>query len=156
HLVPLSERAHRARRLRDPRLGADPAARELPDVPQRAVHVTDHRRTRRPGALLDGRRGRRMNWRAWWARFRRRERGLIAAAGAVLGLAVLRFALISPFLAYREGLQDEITSHRELLDNDRAYLARAGEVTKHLELLRTRFTEVRSQLVPGDTPTLAA
>ena len=97
-----------------------------------------------------------MNWRVWWARLSVRERGLIAAAGAVLGLLVLRFIVLSPFLAYRESLREEIASHREMLENDRAYLARAGEVTKNLELLRARSAEIRTQLVPGDTPTLAA
>jgi general secretion pathway protein M len=97
-----------------------------------------------------------MNWRVWWARMSARERGLIAAAGAVLGLLVLRFIVLSPFLAYRESLREEIASHREMLDNDQAYLARAGEVTKNLELLRARLAEIRTQLVPGDTPTLAA
>ena len=97
-----------------------------------------------------------MNWRVRWARLSPRERGLIAAAGAVLGLLVLRFVVLSPFLAYRESLREEITSHREMLENDRAYLARAGEVTKNLELLRARSAETRTHLVLGDTPTLAA
>jgi len=97
-----------------------------------------------------------MNWRAWWARLNLRERRLIGAAGAVLALLVLRYLIVSPFLAYREGLQDEIVSHREMLQNDHAYLARATDITHHLEQLRTRYAEIRGQLVPGDTPTLAA
>ncbi len=97
-----------------------------------------------------------MNWRAWWARLSARERTLIGAAGGVLGLLLLRFLVISPFLSYREGLQDEIVSHREMLQNDQAYLARAGEITRNLETLRARYAEIRTQLVPGDTPTLAA
>jgi Tfp pilus assembly protein PilO len=97
-----------------------------------------------------------MNWRLWWSRLSSRERTLIGAAGAVLGLALVRFLIVSPFLAYRESLRDEIVSHREMLQNDQAYLARASEVTKHLEALRTRYREIHGQLIPGDTPTLAA
>lgn len=97
-----------------------------------------------------------MNWRAQWERLSGRERTLIGAAGVVLALLLLRFVIISPFLAYRESLQDEIASNRELLQNDRAYLARSTDVAKHLESLRVRYRETRAQLVPGDTPTLAA
>jgi Tfp pilus assembly protein PilO len=97
-----------------------------------------------------------MNWRAWWAHLSSRERQLIGAAGAVLALLLLRFIIVSPFLSYRESLQDEIVSHREMLQNDHAYLARASDITHHLEALRARYAEIRTQLVPGDTPTLAA
>ena len=97
-----------------------------------------------------------MNWRAWWARLSTRERTLIGAAGAVLVLLLVRFIIVSPFLAYRESLQDEIVSHREMLQNDHAYLARASDITHQLEALRLRYAETRKQLVPGDTPTLAA
>ena len=97
-----------------------------------------------------------MNWRARWTRLSTRERMLIAAAGAVLGLALLRVLVLSPFVAYRESLRDEIVAHRDMLENARAYLARAGEVSKQHEMLRVRYQEIRAQLVPGDTPTLAA
>jgi len=97
-----------------------------------------------------------MNWRAWWAHLSARERTLIGSAAGVLGLLLIRLIIISPFLSYRESLQDEIVSHREMLQNDHAYLARAGEITKQLEGLRAHYAEVRTQLIPGDTPTLAA
>ncbi len=97
-----------------------------------------------------------MNWRAQWERLSGRERTLIGAAGVVLALLLVRFLIISPFLAYREALQDEIVSHRDLLQNDHAYLARSTDVAHHLEALRARYREVHAQLVPGDTPTLAA
>ncbi len=97
-----------------------------------------------------------MNWRERWQRLSGRERTLIGAAGAVLALLLLRMVIVSPFLVYREGLRDEIASHQEMLQNDHAYLAHSAEVTRHLEALRTRYREVHSQLVPGDTPTLAA
>jgi type II secretory pathway component PulM len=97
-----------------------------------------------------------MNWRERWARLSGRERTLIGAAGAVFALALVRFLIISPFLGYRESLQDEIASHRDMLQNDHAYLARATDITRHVEALRTRYREVSGQLVPGNTPTLAA
>ncbi|MBI3769317.1 MAG: type II secretion system protein M [Deltaproteobacteria bacterium] len=97
-----------------------------------------------------------MNWRERWERLSGRERTLIGAAGVVLALLLVRFLIVSPFLAYRESLRDEIAAHRELLQSDHAYLARSTDVAHHLEMLRARYAEVRAQLVPGDTPTLAA
>lgn len=97
-----------------------------------------------------------MNWRERWARLSGRERQLIIAAAGVLGLLLLRYLVISPFMAYRENLQDDIASYRERLENATAYLARAGDIAQQREQLRARVEQVRSQLIPGDTPTLAA
>ena len=97
-----------------------------------------------------------MTWRERWARFSYRERRLIGAAGAVLVIFLVQLLVISPFLAYRQNLQDEIAAHREELENGRAYLARTGDLTKQREQLQKAYQQIHSQLVPGDTPTLAA
>jgi general secretion pathway protein M len=97
-----------------------------------------------------------MNWRERWARFSGRERRLIGAAGGVLGLFLAHLLVISPFLAYRQDLQDEIVAHREKLENGQAYLARTADITRQREQLQKAYQQVHGQLVPGDTPTLAA
>jgi general secretion pathway protein M len=97
-----------------------------------------------------------MTWRERWARFSPRERRLIGAAGGILGLFVVHLLVIAPFLSYRQDLQDEIAAHREQLDNGRAYLARTADLTRQREQLQKMFQQIRAQLVPGDTPTLAA
>jgi len=97
-----------------------------------------------------------MSWRERWARFNQREKRLILAAGAVLVLLLVRTAIVSPFLAYRANLSDEITQHREWLENARAYLARAGDVARERDRLREHVQQIRTQLVPGNTPDLAA
>jgi general secretion pathway protein M len=97
-----------------------------------------------------------MNWRERWARFSARERRLIGAAGGVLGLFLVHLLVISPFLSYRQDLQDEITAHREKLENAQAYLARTADITRQREQLQKAYQQVHAQLVPGDTPTLAA
>ena len=97
-----------------------------------------------------------MSWRERWARRSTRERRLIVMAGGVLALLLARTLVVGPFMAYRENLLDEIAAHRERLDNASAYLARAGDIARQREQLHGRFQQVRAQLVPGDTPTLAA
>ena len=97
-----------------------------------------------------------MNWRERWARFSARERRLIGAAGGVLGLFVVHLLVISPFLSYRQDLQDEIAAHRDKIENGKAYLARTADITRQREQLQKMYQLVHAQLVPGDTPTLAA
>jgi Type II secretion system (T2SS), protein M subtype b len=97
-----------------------------------------------------------MNWRERWARFNQREQRLIIAAGVVLGLLLLRALIVTPFLAYRENLAEEIVTHRDWLENASAYLARAGDVERTRDRLREQLKQIRGQLIPGNTPDLAA
>jgi general secretion pathway protein M len=97
-----------------------------------------------------------MNWRERWERFSAREQRLIIVAGVVLILILLRVTIVGPFLGYRQQLADEIVQNREWLENARAYLARAGEVERNRDKLRDQVRQVRTQLVPGGTPDLAA
>ena len=97
-----------------------------------------------------------MNWRAWWRRFSVREQRLIAAAGTILALLFLRHFVLTPFSTYRESVREEIAANGAMLDNTTAYLARGPDLTSRREMLQARFRELRAQLLPGDTPTLAA
>jgi len=97
-----------------------------------------------------------MTWRERWARFSARERRLIGIASAILGVFLVHLLVISPFLTYRQNLQDEIAGHREKIENGKAYLARTADITRQRDQLQKLYQQVHSQLVPGDTPTLAA
>jgi Tfp pilus assembly protein PilO len=97
-----------------------------------------------------------MTWRERWAGFSARERRLMGAAGGVLGLFLVHLLVISPFLSYRQDLQDEIAGHREKIENGQAYLTRTADITRQREQLQKLYQQVHAQLVPGDTPTLAA
>ncbi|MCC6767374.1 MAG: type II secretion system protein M [Deltaproteobacteria bacterium] len=97
-----------------------------------------------------------MNWRERWAQFSVRERRLIGAAGGVLGLFLVHLLVVSPFLSYRQDLQDDIAAHREKIENGKAYLARTADITRQRDGLQKLYQQVHAQLVPGDTPTLAA
>lgn len=97
-----------------------------------------------------------MTLRERWAAFNPRERRLIGAAGGVLGLFLVHLLVLSPFLSYRQDLQDEIAAHREKIENGKAYLARTADITRQRDQLQKLYQQVHAQLVPGDTPTLAA
>ena len=97
-----------------------------------------------------------MTWRERWERFSPRERQLIGVAGAVLVLLLVYTLVISPFLSYRQDLQDEIAAHRSQIENGKAYLARTADLARQRDQMAKAFQQVRAQLVPGDTPTLAA
>jgi Tfp pilus assembly protein PilO len=97
-----------------------------------------------------------MNWREWLNNRPPRERRLFIAGAVILIVALVRFLVISPFLAYRADLRDDIEANRAMLENASGYLAHAGDTAKQRETLQARYRQLRGQLVPGDTPTLAA
>lgn len=97
-----------------------------------------------------------MTWRERWAGFSARERQLIGVAGGVFVLLLVYTLVISPFLSYRQDLQDEIAAHRAQIENGKAYLARTADLARQRDQMAKAFQQVRSQLVAGDTPTLAA
>lgn len=97
-----------------------------------------------------------MTWRERWDRFSPRERRLIGAAAGVAALFLVHLLVISPFLSYRQDLQDEIVAHQERIENGQAYLARTADLTRQRDQFAKAFQQVKTQLVPGDTPTLAA
>jgi Tfp pilus assembly protein PilO len=97
-----------------------------------------------------------MTLRERWDRFSSRERRLIGAAGGVAVIFLVHVLVISPFLSYRQDLQDEIAAYRERIENGQAYLARTADLTRQRDQFQKAFQQVKAQLVPGDTPTLAA
>jgi Tfp pilus assembly protein PilO len=97
-----------------------------------------------------------MTLRERWAAFSTRERQLIGAAGGVFVLFLVHLLIVSPFLSYRQDLQDEIAAHRERIENGQSYLARTADIARQREQLQKLYQQVHAQLVLGDTPTLAA
>ncbi len=84
-----------------------------------------------------------------------RQERLYAVLGAVAVLVVLRFA-VGWLIDYRRGVKEDIQLTADRLANAQRMLARAPEMQKHLTTLQDRYAETVAQLVPGDTPTLAA
>ncbi|HYC23045.1 MAG TPA: type II secretion system protein GspM [Candidatus Bathyarchaeia archaeon] len=84
-----------------------------------------------------------------------RQERLYLGLAVVVGLFVLRFGF-TWFVDYRDGMKDDIRLSAERLANARRLVARGPEIAKELEQLRARYREATGQLIPGDSPTLAA
>jgi len=84
-----------------------------------------------------------------------RQQRLYLALGVVVLLVVGRFAA-NWFLEFRAGVKDDVrlTAHR--LATARRLAERAPETKKQFDALQARYQATVAELVPGDTPTLAA
>jgi hypothetical protein len=84
-----------------------------------------------------------------------RQQRLYLALGVVVLLVVARFAL-TWFLDLRASVKDEIRLSAQRLASARRLVQRAPETQKDFEVLQSRYQTTVAELVPGDTPTLAA
>lgn len=75
---------------------------------------------------------------------------------AVVATAVLARYSIAWLVDYRRSIKDDIQLSADRLANARRTVERAPELAGNLEGLQQRYRETVRQLVPGDTPTLAA
>ncbi|HEY8515014.1 MAG TPA: type II secretion system protein GspM [Candidatus Binatia bacterium] len=84
-----------------------------------------------------------------------RQQRLYLALAVVLLLVVARFS-IAWFLEMRANVKEEIRLSAQRLAAARRLVQRAPETQKEYETLQARYQETVAELVPGDTPTLAA
>jgi hypothetical protein len=84
-----------------------------------------------------------------------RQQRLYIGLGVALLLVVGRFSL-SWFLDYRAGLKDDVRMSAQRLATARKFVERAPAAQKNVESLKARYQAAVAELVPGDTPTLAA
>jgi hypothetical protein len=84
-----------------------------------------------------------------------RQQRLYLGLGVVLVLVVGRFSL-SWFLDYRAALKDDVRMSAQRLATARRLAQRAPAAQSNVESLKTRYQAAVAELVPGDTPTLAA
>ncbi|MEW6272321.1 MAG: type II secretion system protein GspM, partial [Thermodesulfobacteriota bacterium] len=84
-----------------------------------------------------------------------RQQRLYLALGVVVLLVVARFAL-TWFLDLRAGVKEDIKLSAQRLATARRLAQRAPETQKEFENLQARYQATVAELVPGDTPTLAA
>lgn len=91
-----------------------------------------------------------------WQRLSSRERVLAGLACGALVLVVLRYGVIAPYLVYTTQLEERIERDVQRLAKMERQRDRTAEVQRRMRTLEKQFAAVYDQLVPGDTPTLAA
>lgn len=84
-----------------------------------------------------------------------RQQRLYLALGVVLLLVVARFAF-TWFMDFRAELKDDVRLSAQRLATARRLAERAPETKKSFDALQARYEATVAELVPGDTPTLAA
>lgn len=84
-----------------------------------------------------------------------RQQRLYLALGVVVLLVVGRFAA-TWFLDFREGVKDDVRLTAQRLATAKRLAERAPETKKQYDALQARYQATVAELVPGDTPTLAA
>lgn len=91
-----------------------------------------------------------------WQRLSVRERTLASVALGVLLLVIIRYGIIGPYLAYDARLEEEIEQEVQHVAKMQRQHDRSAQVEAHLTRLRQHFQQTRQQLIPGETPSLAA
>ena len=91
-----------------------------------------------------------------WRRLSARERTLAGLACGALMLVVFRYGVIVPYMAYTAQLEERIERDVLRLEKMQRQRDRAAEVRQRMRTLEKQFTAAYDQLVPGETPTLAA
>ena len=91
-----------------------------------------------------------------WQRLSARERLLAGLACGALLLVVLRYGVVAPYLVYTAQLEETIERDVQRLAKMQRQRDRAAAVQQRMRLLEKQFTAAYDQLVPGETPTLAA
>jgi hypothetical protein len=84
-----------------------------------------------------------------------RQQRLYLALGVVVLLVFARFAT-GWFMELRASVKDDVRLTAQRLATARRLAERAPETQKQFESLQTRYQATVAELVPGDTPTLAA
>lgn len=84
-----------------------------------------------------------------------RQQRLYALLAVVAAAVLLRYAGTA-LVEYRRGVKDDIQLTADRIANAKRTVERAEDLESNLEGLRQRYRETVAQLVPGDTPTLAA
>lgn len=85
-----------------------------------------------------------------------RERRLFWLAGVAGPLILFWSYVADPFLAEQATVRERLAREERALHRYRELLAKQGQVTADLAELRRRLEITRQQLLPGETPALAA
>lgn len=92
----------------------------------------------------------------FWYRLSTRERTLAGAALGALLLVIVRYGVIEPYFAYTTQLEEQIEQQLQRLSKMQRQRDRAAQVAEQVRVLHQRFQETQRNLIPGETPSLAA
>ncbi|MBI4607412.1 MAG: hypothetical protein HY726_00200 [Candidatus Rokubacteria bacterium] len=85
-----------------------------------------------------------------------RERRLLWLAGVVVPLILFWSYVVDPFMAEQTLVRERLAREERALHRYRELLGKREQVTAELGALRRRLETTRQQLLPGETPALAA
>jgi hypothetical protein len=91
-----------------------------------------------------------------WQRFSSRERMLIGTALLALLAVAFRYGVVGSYLAYKEQIQESIVQELQRVEKSLKQIRRGPQAERRLAVLRQRYQEAVSRLIPGETPSLAA
>lgn len=86
----------------------------------------------------------------------RRERGLLALGGVAVPLILIWTYVADPFLAEQGSVRERLSREVRTLRRYRELLGRRETIGRELAELRHRMDATRQELLPGETPALAA
>lgn len=92
----------------------------------------------------------------FWQRLSVRERTLAGVAVAALLLVIVRYGIVEPYRSYTAGLEEEIEQEVQRVAKMQRQHERSEPVDARLTRLRAHFQDTWTNLIPGDTPALAA
>lgn len=91
-----------------------------------------------------------------WQRLSQRERALVGVTAAILVIFFGKYLLVSPFLEWREAVQNELESQPQLLEKNLRYLGQKEALAASLESARSEINAREPKLLTGDTPSVSA
>jgi len=94
--------------------------------------------------------------REFWRKLSRRERALVILTVAILGVFVVKYALITPFVERRAWVKGQLESQPQLLAKNLRYLGQKEAMALGLESARTQIQSQEPKLLSGDTPSVSA
>ena len=92
----------------------------------------------------------------FWYRLSTRERTLASATLVAFLLVVVRYGVVEPYFVYTAQLEEQIEQDAQRVSKMQRQRDRATQIAEQVRVLQQRFGETKRNLIPGETPSLAA
>jgi general secretion pathway protein M len=94
--------------------------------------------------------------REWWQRLPSRERGYAWAILGLFALLLLRYGVIGPYRNYTASLEEQIEQQLDRVTKMQRQSERLPQIKQQVTLHNQRLEGIRKNLIPGNTPPVAA